>query len=104
MSTCPTCNSPQSHLHPAIQHEGEVEICHDDYHRTAIDALCRSAASFIAEIDASSEDVAAYLRQRFGELFALACSDHREAFDRCGQDARKLVGWSPILTRPDGAV
>lgn len=29
---CPTCNSPAPHLHPAIQYEGEVGLCVDDYH------------------------------------------------------------------------
>ncbi len=33
-SRCPTCNSPQPHLHPAVQFEGEVQPCGDDYHRT----------------------------------------------------------------------
>ncbi len=33
-SRCPTCNSPQPHLHPAVQFEGEVQPCADDYHRT----------------------------------------------------------------------
>lgn len=29
---CPTCDSPAPHLHPAVQHEGEVETCTDDFH------------------------------------------------------------------------
>jgi hypothetical protein len=31
---CPTCNSNRPHMHPAVQHEGEVEICTDDFHLT----------------------------------------------------------------------
>lgn len=29
---CPTCDSPSPEKHPAVQHEGEVQICRDDYH------------------------------------------------------------------------
>lgn len=29
---CPTCDSPSPELHPAVQHEGEVEICTDEFH------------------------------------------------------------------------
>lgn len=31
---CPRCNSPQPHLHPAVQFEGEVSICTHDFHLT----------------------------------------------------------------------
>lgn len=30
---CQRCNSPAPHLHPAVQYEGEVQPCTDDYHR-----------------------------------------------------------------------
>lgn len=29
---CPTCDSPAPHLHPAMQHEGEVQPCKDAWH------------------------------------------------------------------------
>ncbi len=31
---CPKCDSPQPHLHPAVQCDGEVHVCSDDFHRT----------------------------------------------------------------------
>lgn len=31
---CPRCNSPQPHLHPAVQHEGEGVPCPDAFHLT----------------------------------------------------------------------
>ena len=32
MNRCPTCNSPSPGMHPAVQWEGEVEICIDSFH------------------------------------------------------------------------
>ena len=32
---CPTCDSPAPHLHPAVQHEGEVQPCKDHWHGEA---------------------------------------------------------------------
>jgi hypothetical protein len=32
-SRCPRCDSPQPHLHPALQFEGEGQPCDHDYHR-----------------------------------------------------------------------
>lgn len=29
---CPTCSSSAPHLHPAVQHEGEVQPCRDRFH------------------------------------------------------------------------
>ena len=34
MDRCPRCDSPQPHLHPAVQAEGEVEVCAHDFHLT----------------------------------------------------------------------
>ena len=31
---CPTCEAPAPHLHPAVQHEGEVQVCRDQWHQT----------------------------------------------------------------------
>lgn len=29
---CPTCDSPSPERHPAMAHEGEVELCTDAFH------------------------------------------------------------------------
>lgn len=33
MDKCPTCDSPNPKMHPAMQHEGEVQPCRDPWHR-----------------------------------------------------------------------
>lgn len=33
---CPTCDSPARNLHPAMQAEGEVQICRDGWHETGM--------------------------------------------------------------------
>ncbi len=35
---CPTCDSPSPHLHPAVQYEGEVQVCSNRWHKAAQDA------------------------------------------------------------------
>lgn len=37
---CPTCNSHSPNLHPAIQSEGEIQPCKDEYHYKMIDGRC----------------------------------------------------------------
>lgn len=32
IDACCTCGSSAPHMHPSVQHEGEVEICADDFH------------------------------------------------------------------------
>jgi hypothetical protein len=29
---CPRCGSPNPKLHPAVQYEGEVQVCTDEWH------------------------------------------------------------------------
>lgn len=44
---CPTCDSPAPHLHPAVQCDGEVEICADTYHLTPTN---QNLAVYIREV------------------------------------------------------
>jgi ubiquitin-protein ligase len=30
---CPTCGSPDPRRHPAVQFEGEVQLCEDNWHK-----------------------------------------------------------------------
>lgn len=41
---CPTCDSPARHLHPAMQHGGEVQPCRDPWHTPATQALAGKEA------------------------------------------------------------
>jgi hypothetical protein len=65
----------------------------DELAKRALDnrvtALCISMASFIAEIDKSSADVAAYLEQRLDAI--LRHPAIREHLIRAAKDERKLI-------------
>jgi hypothetical protein len=52
-------------------------------------SICASAASFIADLDANSSDVADYLEQRFGPV--LRHPAVRAALAEVAADGRKLV-------------
>lgn len=41
---CPTCDSPDPKLHPAVQHEGEVQPCKDAFHETSPEVLAPAEA------------------------------------------------------------
>lgn len=57
---CPRCTSTRPHLHPAVQHGGEVELCTDDFHLTPtnqngpkyIAAVLKKRARLATELEA----------------------------------------------------
>lgn len=76
---------------PSAQEVGAAKAPEDapnTYQGGLVRGVCRSAASFIAEIDASSEDVAAYIEQRFGPI--LCHPRNRSDLEKVATDARKL--------------
>jgi hypothetical protein len=55
---CPTCGSKSPELHPAVQHEGEVQICNDEFHWSTPAgrrALARAARKDAERATAESE-------------------------------------------------
>lgn len=50
---CPVCKSNSPHMHPAMQHEGEVEICVDDFHLTPTN---QNTPNYIAAVLAKREN------------------------------------------------
>lgn len=53
---CPRCASSFSHLHPAIQFEGEVETCTHDFHLTPTP---QNTPAYIAAVHAKRATLAA---------------------------------------------
>lgn len=44
---CPRCGSPAPHLHPAVQFEGEVEVCTHKFH---LKATPQNVPAYIAAV------------------------------------------------------
>ncbi len=49
---CPRCNSPDPARHPAVQFEGEVQICPDAFHGTDEERVRQAAERRLAELKA----------------------------------------------------
>lgn len=44
---CPRCDSPRPGLHPAVQHEGEVEICRHPWHGPAAEQVAATVVEVV---------------------------------------------------------
>lgn len=67
---CPTCNSPDPKLHPAMQFEGEVQVCRDLWHRgnACIEDLAEALRPFAAYISLRDNN---YTTKGYGDDCAL---------------------------------
>ena len=73
---CPTCQSPSPHLHPAMQHEGEVELCTDEFHLTPTN---QNTVANIASVNAKRRERA--LAKAYAPLPNDACNRCGEPFE-----------------------
>ena len=57
MSKCPTCQSSNPSFHPAVQHEGEVHLCRDPWHKPTAAEI---EAKWAADDDEPMDDATRY--------------------------------------------
>lgn len=90
---CPTCTSPDPKLHPAMQHEAEVEICKDSWHGPVTN-----------EATPSVEEAYEFLRERDAELGPRPDNPVRQAspldyFDMRCPECGQMMTSHVIVTR-----
>ena len=100
-SRCPTCNSPSPAKHPAMQFEGEVQICKDAFHKPADSSPGLITEAMLAECKGDTQPLRNMLRDRNARIAEL----ERELAQRDGLLAkadedlqlvqRALAFWHP---------
>lgn len=83
---CPTCESPDRKRHPAVQHEGEVQVCPDAWHRPFDHSIRADRRLSVLE----------WSRERFANTLRLAASKTGEDRDGWLEDASY---WQEIVAR-----
>lgn len=75
----------------------QLDAAHANAPKELLHSIAGSMASFIAEIDASSSDVAAYIEQRLAPLARFVNTDARvgQALAAIARDSRKLPPKEP---------
>lgn len=94
---CPTCDSPRPHLHPAVQYEGEVQLCRDAWHgvfNKPIEAARRAAGvvAFVEVLRAKKTVFPLHGHSTCGaDPDVVLWRDVEAALDSAGREARSLV-------------
>ena len=93
---CPRCDSPNPHLHPAVQHEGEVQICSHPFH--ASHALAEKDAMIarlqVELVNKKTQLENAYQEMRRSDEFArTVCADRDVLRARLAETERDRKGY-----------
>src|SRR5271163_1092735 len=100
MPECQRCGSPKPEMHPAVQHEGEVHLCHDAFHGThklapLAEAVADEATFLIARTLNKSRADSEAARRRWWRVYSAFPELYRDAAARCWQrrivEARKVA-------------
>ena len=101
---CPTCESPDQKRHPAVQFEGEVQLCRDVWHRPTadeIEAAERKRADPHAALRARLETLAAKWRDAaVWEHDDMGNTQSAQTFDQCADELEAALSAQEQEPRP----